>query len=104
MVIKDLINTNLDKATENPQRNPRFDLSYFSQADALTNSLDKMFPEQEHESKTIKRAREILGDKYMIEEVKSMIASFEYLINAWMEEYEKKIFDNKSLKELLREL
>ncbi len=102
--MKDLIKIDLDKATENSQRNPRFDLSYFSQTDALADSLDKMFPEQEYESKTIKRAREILGDKYTTEEVKSMTASFEYLINAWMEEYERKIFDNKSLKELLREL
>ena len=100
MDVEDSIKTDPDKAAETPQSIPRFDLSYFSQV----NPFNEMFPEQKREGKIITRAREILGDKYTIEEVKSMIASFEYLINAWMEEYEKKIFDNKSLKELLREL
>jgi hypothetical protein len=104
MDIEDSTKTDSDKTTENPRSNPRFDLSYFSQIHTQPDSFNEMFPEQERENKTIKRASEILGDKYTVEEVTSMIASFEYLINAWMEEYEKKIFDNKSLKELLREL
>ncbi len=99
----DLNKTDLDKTTQTPQNNPRFDLSYFSQQDT-SSSLDKMFPEQEHETKTIKKAKEILGDKYSTEDVKTTIASFEYLINAWLGEYEKKIFGKNTLKELLREL
>ena len=60
-----------------------------------------MFPEQTREDKTLQRAEEILGKNYSTEEAKSLIASFEYLINNWLEEYEKIIFDNKTVKEIL---
>ncbi len=73
-------------------------------SDMLANSIHEMFPEQSHEDNTVLRARGILGDKYTTEEVKSMLASYEYLINVWLEEYERKIFDKKTLKELLRNL
>lgn len=84
--------------------NPRFDLKYFPQSGFLSNSLNEMFSEQTPEDKTIQRAKEILGDKYSSEDVKSMVASFEYLIDAWLREYEKKIFNNKTLKEMLQDL
>ncbi len=70
----------------------------------LVNSIQKAVHEQPHEDSTVLRAKEILGNKYTIEEVKSILASYEYLINTWLEEYEKKVFDNKTLKELLRNL
>lgn len=97
---------NLDKVEDkNPQsNNSRFDVSYFPQSDALTNSINRMFPEQEHEDKKFKEAKKILGDKYTTEDIKSLIASFEYLIRSWSTEYEKKIFDNKTLRELLTNL
>jgi len=60
-----------------------------------------MFPEQTREDKALQRATEILGKEYSTEDVKSLIASFEYLINNWLEEYEKKVFDNKTVKEIL---
>ena len=84
--------------------NPRYDLKHFPQSNILTNTLNEMFPEQAHEDKTVQKAREILGEKYTIDDVKSQIASFEYLINIWMEEYEKKVFNNKTLKELIQDL
>jgi hypothetical protein len=67
----------------------------------LASSIQKTEPQ---EDTIVLRAKEILGDKYTIEEVKSMITSYEYLINTWLEEYEKKVFNNKTLKELLRNL
>ncbi len=83
------------------QDSPRFDVSRFPQSENLINALDKMFPEQVHEDKTLQRVKEILGSTYSIEEVKSLIAAFEYLIDNWLEEYERKIFKNKTVKELL---
>ena len=80
---------------------PRFDISHFPNSNNLISALNTMFPEQIHEDKTLQRAKEILGKNYSTEEVKSLIASFEYLINNWLEEYEKKIFDNKTVKEIL---
>ena len=82
--MNNLIRNNLDKVEDkNPQSsNPRYDLSYFPQTDALTNSINSMFPEQEHEDKKFKEAKKILGDKYSSEDIKSLVASFEYLIKA----------------------
>lgn len=92
------INTNSSK------NNPRFNLKYFPQSDVLADTLNTMFPEQQHEDKTFKNAKEILGSAYTDEKVRSMIASFEYLVTEWLEEYEKKTFNNKTLKELLQNL
>ena len=101
--MKSLTTTNLPSITNDiPQKdNPRFDVSLFPQSDNLINALNTMFPEQTREDKTLRRAEEILGKDYSTEDVKSLIASFEYLINAWLEEYEKKVFDNKTVKEIL---
>jgi len=102
--MNDLSKTDLAKIRENPQNNPRFDLSYFSTSDNLLNSHTNMFPEQEYENKTVKKAKEILGEDYSLEDVKATIASFEYLINKWIQEYEKKVFDGKTIKEILQSL
>ena len=101
--MKSLTTTSLPSITNDiPQiDNPRFDVSLFPQSDNLINALNTMFPEQTREDKTLRRAEEILGKDYSTEDVKSLIASFEYLINAWLEEYEKKVFDNKTVKEIL---
>ena len=101
--MKALNKTDLARVKNNTSQNnnPRFDLKYFPQSDLLSNRLNEMFPEQVHEDKTVRNAKEILGDKCTTEDAKSMIASFEYLIKAWLEEYERKIFDMKTLKELL---
>jgi len=101
--MNDLIKTELTKATEN-STNSRFDLTYFPQSNLLENALQEMFPEQQYEDKIVLRAKEVLGKDYSIEDVKSLITSFEYLITNWLEEYEKKVFDNKTLNELLETL
>lgn len=86
-----------------PQKStPEFNLKHFPKSSTITNVLNEMFPEQVHEDKITQRAKEILGSDYSTEDVKSLIAAYEYLIKDWLEEYEKQIFDNKTLKELLQ--
>lgn len=82
----------------------RFDLKYFPQTDILVNTLNGMFPEQLHVDKTIQKAKEIFGSEYTTEEIKSLIASFEYLITHWLEEYEREVFNDMTLKELLQSI
>jgi len=68
--------------------------------------LNKMFPEQEHKNKTVKRTLEILGDlsdKLSVDEIQTMIVETEYLCETLLDDYEKKIFKGKTLKELLNE-
>ncbi len=104
--MNNLTKNNLNAVEDkNPEgSSSRFDLKYFPQQNILANSIAKIFPEQSHEDNIVIRAKEILGDRYTAEEVKSMLASYDYLINAWLEEYEKKIFNKKTLRELLKDL
>ena len=90
--------------TINSQGNDSYNIKFFPQSNIVSNSLDEMFPEQRHEDKIFKQAKDIVGNTHTDEEVRSMIASFEYLISNWIEEYEKKVFENKTLKELLQNL
>jgi len=87
---------------KNPQGTTDFNIKCFPESNVLTDSLNEMFPEQSYENKTVKEAKEILGDEYTTEEIKELSASFEYLITNWLEEYEKSVFNNKTLKELLQ--
>lgn len=87
-----------------PENNASYNIKFFPESNILANNLNEMFPEQKYEDKIFKRVKEILGDTYTNEDVQSMITSFNYLINGWMEEYERKVFNNKTLKELLQNL
>ncbi|HUQ85777.1 MAG TPA: hypothetical protein VM077_05610 [Candidatus Limnocylindrales bacterium] len=103
--MKNLNKTDLTKATkETPTKsNQRFDISYFPQSEGVANTLNQMFPEQARGDKTVQKAKAILSDKYSTEEVKSMLASFEYLAAIWLEQYEERVF-NKPLKEILQSI
>jgi len=90
--MKDLTTTNLATVPNNTsqEENPRFDVSRFPQSDNIINALNEMFPEQVQEDKALQKAKEIIGKDYSTEEVKSLIASFEYLIENWLEQYKEK--------------
>lgn len=71
----------------------------------LEITLQSIFPTKQDESKLIK-ARRILGDiatDISDTELESNIAEFHYLVDSWLDEFEKQIFDNKTLIEVLRE-
>ncbi|MCL4353472.1 hypothetical protein M1615_03350 [Patescibacteria group bacterium] len=81
--------------------NSRFDISKFPKSNDLINVLNQMFLEQTYENKTVLEAKRILGEKYSFEDARSLIAAFGYLIDDWLEEYERKVFNNKTVKELI---
>lgn len=101
--MNDLSKTYLDLVKEQTlQESSSFDVKHFPQTELLMKSLNEIFPEQAHESKTVQKAKEILGPDYSTEDVKATLASFEYLITNWLAEYEKKVFNGKTMKELLQ--
>jgi len=56
------------------------------------------------EQKDIDEAREILGDTakdLTDDQIKDILVEIQYLVECWLEEYERKIFDGKTLNELL---
>lgn len=71
----------------------------------LKKSLDELFPEQQYE-KNIQKAKEILGpqaNKLSAAELRDVVAETEYLVNSWLDDFEREIFSGKTLNELMHE-
>lgn len=82
----------IDKSLHNPQV-------------SLENTLKSIFPEKQVENR-LQKARQIMGEaikELSDEELESFITEFQYLIDAWVDSFEKQVFENKTLKQLLKE-
>jgi hypothetical protein len=74
----------------------------------LTNTsfqaLNSLISEPQEQSKTAK-ARAILGDtssQYTDEQLECLVADFEHLADTWLDDFERQIFEGKTLQELLK--
>lgn len=70
----------------------------------LETTLHNIFPEHKEETK-LGRARQILGDiisDATDDEVISSLAQFQHLLGSWFDDYEKNIFDGKTLNQILK--
>ncbi len=68
-------------------------------------ALQHIFPAKQEETR-IQKARLIMGDDVKDlsdEDLDVYLTNFQYLIDSWLDEYEKQVFDNKTLKEILKE-
>lgn len=68
-------------------------------------SLDSIFPTVQEETK-ITTARRILEDisiDLSDDELEVYLTKFEYLLDTWLDSFEKQVFENKTLNQLLRE-
>ncbi len=68
------------------------------------DQLNQIFSEQDQEGKTVLEAREILGDsaKDLTDaQVYDLVNGVQFLVYSWLEEYEKDVFDGKTLDELI---
>jgi hypothetical protein len=71
----------------------------------IKNVLNSVFPQQSEENK-ITRTRRILGETAKTisdEQVECITTEFQFLIDAWLDEYEKEVFNGMTLKEVLNE-
>ncbi len=85
--------------TQRPQQN-------IKQSKSLTQSLEELFPEQQHQEKNIQTAKKVLGslaDSFTSEQLKDMTTEMLYLTDSWLDDFEREIFDGITLKELLHE-
>ncbi len=67
--------------------------------------INQLFNQQNLQTKTIQEARDILGDSAQSltdEQVYDLVNEIQYLVDTWLEEYEQKVFDGKTLKEVLQ--
>ena len=68
------------------------------------DKLNQLFSEQDAQRKTIDEARNILGESAQAltdAQVYDLITEVQFLVDSWIKEYEKKIFDGKTLDEFL---
>lgn len=73
---------------------------------SITQSLDQLFPEQQYDEKRIKKAKETLGPlakELSAEELSESLSEMQFLVNSWIDEFERSIFEGKTLNELLNE-
>lgn len=66
--------------------------------------INQLFSEQDQKENTVLEAREILGEsaKDMTDEqVYELVTEMQFLVDSWLEEFERKTFGGKTLNELL---
>ena len=71
----------------------------------IYQQVNQNFQEQNEKVKTIQEARDILGksaENLTDDQVHALSTEIQYLVDTWIEEYEQKVFDGKTLKELLQ--
>ncbi len=71
----------------------------------LEAALSSLFPEK-HEETELLKARRIMGQEISNlsdEELRAALTQFQFLLTNWLDEFEKTVFDNKTLLQVLKE-
>ncbi len=74
-------------------------------SDSLQNVLNRAFPKQSEENK-FTRTRQLLGETAQTlsnEQIETVVTEFQFLIDTWLNEYEKDVFKGLTLKEVINE-
>lgn len=72
---------------------------------SLESALNAILPTSEDETNII-RTRRILSktaESLSDEQIECMVTEFQFLINSWLDEFERDTFSGKTLKEVLQE-
>lgn len=72
---------------------------------SLQNVLNRAFPKQSEENK-FTRTRQLLGETAQTlsnEQIETVVTEFQFLIDTWLNEYEKDVFKGLTLKEVINE-
>ena len=85
-----------------PRKEAVFSKAFAVSANPL-GAIDQIFPSHQEESR-IQQVRRIMGDEIKDltdDELTVFITEFQYLIDSWFDEFERQVFNNKTLKEVL---
>jgi hypothetical protein len=71
--------------------------------DPLKNAFEEIFPQNLEENKVLKMRRSLSerAKNMSDEEIQCVTAKFQFLIDSWLDEFEKEVFDGMTLKEVL---
>lgn len=96
---------NIEKRTKKVVTKPVENYSYTpSPYKVLENALNNIFPQRGEETKTI-RTRRLLGEvatNLTDEQLEVLNTKFQYLVDCWLDSFEKQVFQGKTLREVLR--
>lgn len=84
---------------------PRPETLIVKHSKIFESSLSNIFPSKQEETQ-VQKARLIMGDDVKAlsdEDLEVFLTEFQYLIDCWLDEYEKQVFNNKTLSELMKE-
>ena len=96
---------NLEMSASRPDPQRSFINPLPSHRREFETAFGSFYPEPQEESK-IDKARAILGEivkDMQDEELANYMTMFEYLIEGWLDQYEREIFNGLTLQEMLRE-
>lgn len=82
---------------------PRPEALIATHSKIFESTLIRIFPGKQEETR-IQKARLIMGDDVKDlsdEDLEAFLTEFQYLIDCWLDEYEKQVFNNKTLRELI---
>lgn len=71
----------------------------------IEKTLESIFPE-DHQQTRVNKARHTLGlkaESYSDVQIETLVTDFEFLAAAWLDLFEKNIFNGKTLREVLGE-
>ena len=86
------------------QNLPNLPMDFQSNRQEAYEQINELFNEKDQQEKSVQEARDILGDSakdLTDSEVYDLVNEVQYLVDTWLEEYERKTFDGKTLNELL---
>jgi hypothetical protein len=68
------------------------------------DQLNQLFTNQDEQKRAIQEARDILGESakdLTDDQVNDLVKEMQFLVDSWLEEFERQTFDGKTLNELL---
>lgn len=71
----------------------------------LEQTLNQFFPESVEQTQ-VQKARQILGESaknITDEQIESFVTKIDYLMNSWLDSFERQLFDGKTLREIAKE-
>ena len=88
-----------------PDKEQGIDYSILNHRKTFESSLSSLFGSNQEECK-IQKARAMLGETAINisdNELSTYLTEFQYLLDGWLDEYEKQLFADKTLQQILRE-
>ena len=98
------MNMNEERVQQSIQ-NPTASSNNHITSESLTALLNSLFPEQEQD-KELRQIKAILGNlanEFTTDEVHTLLCEIRYLVENWVDSFEKEILNGKTLKEVLNE-